>query len=205
MYYSSANVKGRGQQRKKNRTKENLRVLHGIYGPTSSSTLLQILSSCAPFYATFPNTLGCAKSAMLMKISSAGCLYSGARSLFWSRWCPMKPIERPSTNKPLSVPIWIHVSPRTILHMKTATNLDILIGLLGRECARVAKEIDETNSDTTVDVQNQLMTSASANISFPPGTSQGNSRYPSSWSSPSLRPTHNQATSEKGSFCGRIP
>ena len=28
----------------------------------------------------------------------------------------MKPIERPSTNKPLSVPIWVDVNPRALLH-----------------------------------------------------------------------------------------
>ena len=85
----------------------------GYYTELWSLTPLLILTSCIPLYTTFPNTLGCDKSAMLMKISSAGCLYSGARNLFWSRWCPMKPIERPSTNKPFSVPIWMHVNPRT--------------------------------------------------------------------------------------------
>lgn len=66
---------------------------------------LLILTSCCPLHVIFPNTLGCDRSAMLMKISSAGCLYNGAHNLFWSRWCPMKPIDRPSTNKPFSVPI----------------------------------------------------------------------------------------------------
>lgn len=51
--------------------------------------------------------------------------------------------------------------------MKTVTNLDILIGLLGRECTRVAKEIDKANSNTAVDVQDQLMTSASGKHFFP--------------------------------------
>ena len=63
----------------------------------------------------------------------------------------MKPMERPSTNKPLSVPIWMRVSP-IMLRNEDGANLDILISLLGRERTRVAKEIDEANSDTTVDV-----------------------------------------------------
>jgi len=51
---------------------------------------------------------------MLMKISSAGCLYNGALSLFWSRWCPINPIERPRTNKPFKVPILMYSSASSL-------------------------------------------------------------------------------------------
>ena len=47
---------------------------------------------------------------MLMKISSAGWRYRGARRRFWSRWWPMKPMLRPRTNRPFRVPILIYSS-----------------------------------------------------------------------------------------------
>jgi len=61
-------------------------------------------------YCILPNTRGCDTSAILMKISSAGWRYSGARRRFWSRWCPMNPMLRPSTNRPFNVPILIYSS-----------------------------------------------------------------------------------------------
>mmetsp|Transcript_19396 Transcript_19396/g.59734 ORF Transcript_19396/g.59734 Transcript_19396/m.59734 type:complete len:267 (+) Transcript_19396:66-866(+) len=37
-------------------------------------------------------------------MSSQGCLYSGCLRRFWSRWWPMKPMDRPSTKRPLRQP-----------------------------------------------------------------------------------------------------
>jgi len=59
--------------------------------------------------------------------------------------------------------------------MKIVTDFDILIGLLGRKRTRIAKEIDEANSNTTIDIQDQLVTSASANfLSLERANAEGN-------------------------------
>jgi hypothetical protein len=72
---------------------------------TISILLLKKKSQCIRL-----NTRGCDISAMLMKISSAGWRYRGARKRFWSRWWPMKPMLRPRTNSPFRVPILMYSS-----------------------------------------------------------------------------------------------
>ena len=69
----------------------------------------------------------------------------------------MKPIERPSTNRPFSVPIYVRgVNAAAQGAAHAPTHLDVLICLLGRERAAVAQQIDKADSDAAVDVQDEL-------------------------------------------------
>lgn len=62
-----------------------------------------VWGSVGPSPAKFP----------MYEMSSHGCLYKGCFSRNWSRKCPMKPIERPSTKRPLRQPKDIRSSTST--------------------------------------------------------------------------------------------
>ena len=70
----------------------------------------------------------------------------------------MNPIDRPNTNKPLRVPIYVSHYVRTFVSLteRRSTNLDIFIRLLWGEGTTIAEKIDKTHSDTTIDVQDKL-------------------------------------------------
>lgn len=110
-------------------------------------------------YTILLSMRGCEMSAMLMKMSSAGWRYSGARRRFWSKWWPMKPMERPSTKRPLSVPICVcDTELATLLpHGAQATYLDVLVSLFWRESTTIAEQVDEADGNTAIDVEDELV------------------------------------------------
>jgi hypothetical protein len=72
----------------------------------------------------------------------------------------MKPIERPRTKRPLSVPICglpVSKGIQTWDKRRKRTDPDILVRLVRRKRTRVTKKVDEANSDTPIDVEDQLV------------------------------------------------
>ena len=77
----------------------------------------------------------------------------------------MKPIDRPSTNRPFKVPIYVTEhsvsTPCARIHKERAewecsAHLDVLVRLVRGERSAVTEEIDEAYSDAAIDVEDEL-------------------------------------------------